>query len=377
MGTPQAWRRVAACLCFVLGACGGPASGSTPVPAASAPAPSAQTSAPTLDALVAAARQEGSLTIAWSDGPLGGAEGIPRLVEGFNQHYGLNLNAQFTPGPSMPEVAARVAQEYQAGRTSSTDAVVSYGNQILALTRVDALAPEDWTSWAPNIQDPRLVAEEGRAVVVQSSTPGITYNSARVTGADVPTRLQDLLKPQYKGRIASTPFAASFDQLAAPELWGAPRTVEYVTQLADQVAGLIRCPETQRIASGEFDVFAIDCNQGNALKAKSRGAPIEFVVASDAPLFYLMYVAIPRRAPHPHAARLWVNYLLSREAQDMAYELTFQDVHLLPGSKTAGLIEKMQAAGTRFTVGDTDFYRWNDERELARIQADLQQILRH
>src|SRR3712207_9168827 len=64
--------------------------------------------------------------------------------------------------------------------------------------------------------------------------------------------MADLLKPQYKGRIASTPYAAGFDWLAAPEAWGEQRVLDYLAQFKEQVAGLIRCNEMERIANGEF-----------------------------------------------------------------------------------------------------------------------------
>ena len=40
---------------------------------------------------------------------------MPRLAERFNRLYGLNVDVRFTPGPSFPEMAAKVAQEVQAG----------------------------------------------------------------------------------------------------------------------------------------------------------------------------------------------------------------------------------------------------------------------
>jgi ABC-type Fe3+ transport system substrate-binding protein len=154
------------------------------------------------------------------------------------------------------------------------------------------------------------------------------------------------------------------------------RTMEYVTRLAEQITGLIRCNELERIASGEFDAFAIDCSQGNALKLKAEGAPIEFVIASDAPLIVPLYLAVPRRSTHPNAAKLWLNYVLSPEAQAMLYETNFQDAAFVSGSRTAPEIEKLQAAGVRFTTVDVAYYQRNDEKEMARALARFQEILR-
>jgi iron(III) transport system substrate-binding protein len=342
---------------------------------APAAAPASATSVdPGLQALVDGARREGALSLIWGDGTMGGTEGIRRLADGFNKQYGLNLDVRFTPGPSMPNMAARVAEEYTAGRPAATDILVGYANHIMAAMQAGAIEQVDWASWAPNVQRPELVAAGGAAVAFQSSWPGIIYNAQHVRPDEVPHTLQDLLKPQYKGRIASTPYAASFDQVAAPEVWGEERTFAYVRQLADQVAGLIRCNETQRLTSGEFDVLALACSQNGAMEEKHKGAPIEFLIPADAPLLVPLYAAVPKHAAHPNAAKLWINYLMSREAQDVVYEINGADNHEVPGSKAAKDLEHFQGAGLKFTRIDIAFYENNDER-LGPVRDELQRIL--
>jgi hypothetical protein len=112
----------------------------------------------------------------------------------------------------------------------------------------------------------------------------------------VPRTMQDLLKPEYKGRIASTPYGAMFDYLATDEVWGEQRTLDYVARLTDQLAGVIRCNEMTRVASGEFDVFALACSQSNAYELRARGAPVDILIASDAPFLIPLYLAVPRNA---------------------------------------------------------------------------------
>jgi ABC-type Fe3+ transport system substrate-binding protein len=326
-----------------------------------------------LAALVEAARREGRLTLVWSETALGGHRAAEQLGVGFNRYYGLDLQIQFTPGPSMPEMATRLTQEYQAGRRASSDILV--GTELHIASAMDALEPVDWLEWAPNIQLPELVAPLGVAVQIASTTPNITYHSGRVTGASIPQSLQDLLKPQYKGRVASTPYAALFDQLASNELWGEQRTLDYVTKLADQVSGLMRVGELERLLSGEFDLFAINSNDYEPRKLKAQGAPIDYVIPADAPLILYRYMGVPRHAEHPNAAKLWINYILSREAQNILYQAAFTDHHRLPGSRTADVIEKLQTTGVKFYDIDVGFVQRNDPKELQRISAELQRIL--
>ena len=345
-------------------------------PAASAPAGTAPSTAhaPALQAVIDAARQEGVIDLVWGEGIVGGREGVNRLVEGLNRRYGLNLEVRFTPGQSFPEMAARIAQEYQAGRRSTTDVYIGSDQHMSGLMANGVLEPVDWSAWSLNVRDPALVGPGGMAVTFETWVPGIAYNPTRVTGAAVPRSLQDLLKPEFKGRVASTPYASNFDRLATPEMWGKQRTLEFVTRFADQLGGLIRCNETSRIVSGEFDVFALDCNQSNALAAKAEGAPIEFTPATDVPSVNLTYMAVPKHAAHPAAAKLWIDHMLSREAQDLMYAMDYMDSHLVPGSQTARDVDKLRAGGAQIQVFDIARLQSGDEAERAEVLAEVQRI---
>jgi len=135
------------------------------------------------------------------------------------------------------------------------------------------------------------------------------------------------------------------------------------------------CNETERRLSGEFDVFAIDCSQKNALAAKAKGAPIGYRIPSDAPMILYVYAAVPRHAAHPNAAKLWVNYLVSREAQDILYEVDFRDSHLVPGSKTAQEIDHLRAEGVTFLISNLESYQSHDQTELVEVRQQAVRIL--
>ncbi|HLG69358.1 MAG TPA: extracellular solute-binding protein [Chloroflexota bacterium] len=333
-------------LALAVSACGGMAAPASSPPASAGGAASAQP-AGDLQAIVDGARKEGALTLTYGEGTLGGNEGAQKIGAALNKQYGLNLNIQQTPGPSMPEMVSKVMQEYQTSRPASTDIVVGYAETILPAVQSGLFQQVDWSAWAPNIKDPQLTASAGGAVAVQTSIAGITVNTAKLKGASVPSTLQDLLKPEYKGHLASTPYAAYFDFLATDSLWGEQKTTDYLTAFTKQVAGLIRCNEINRVASGEFDAFAIACSQSDSLIAKQKGQPIDFVVPSDAPLALFLYVGVPKNAPHPNAAKLWVNQLLSPEAQTILYDVNAADLHVLPGSKTAGELQSLAASGKK------------------------------
>lgn len=353
-----------------------PAPTSRAQPGGGAPPAAAPAQPDPLQALVEAARQEGELTLVWGDAVIGGTQGIPRLAERFNRYYGLNVDVRFTIGLSFPEMAAKIIQEHQASRRASTDVYVGSDNTVAGLLRAAALEPVDWAAWAPNVRNPALVTGRGEAVTFQSWLTGIAYNASRVSADAVPRSMQDLLKPEFKGRIATTPYAANFDRLAAADLWGKERALEYARAYAGQVAGLIRCSEHNRLVNGEFDVFALDCNQTGALAAKARGAPLEFALASDVPLISPVYMGVPKTAAHPAAAKLWINFMLGREAQDLIYQADYMDSHLVEGSRTAQDIQKLEATGVKFTVVGVEWYQAHDEAELNQVREEIQRTLR-
>ncbi len=139
---------------------------------------------------------------------------------------------------------------------------------------------------------------------------GATYNSALAPMK--PTTLEDFLKPQWKGKIASTPYAAGFDILLAEDVWGKEKTVNYVRALSQQITGLIRCGEAERIATGEYLALVMDCTGQDALQWKEKGAPLEQMMPLDAAQQRYYYFAIPKNAQHPNAAKLYTLFMMTR-----------------------------------------------------------------
>ena len=84
---------------------------------------------------------------------------------------------------------------------------------------------------------------------------------------------------------------------------------------------------------------------------------------------------MPKGAAHPNAAKLWVNYILSREAQEALYELTFSDSHLLPGGRTAADIERFGLSGGQFVLEDAEFCQRHGKQELARVAQEAQRLV--
>lgn len=334
---------------ILLAACGGAApAGSAPAaPTSASPAAASGPAANSeLQTIVDGAKKEGQLTLTYGGSTFGGNDGIKELAAGFNKAYGLTTQVQYTTGDSMPAMDVKVTQEFQAKKPASTDVLLSLADTFDTPIAAHAVQAVDWRSWAPNIQkisSPDVLAPDGTGVVVQTFLSGISYNSNKLKGDQLPATMADLLKPQYKGHIASTPYAVAFDWLATDSMWGYQPTLDYITKLRGQITGVLRCGEQQRIASGEFDMLALDCSQTAALLQKAKGAPVDYLVPTDAALEEYVYAAVPATAAHPNTAKLWINYLLSPEAQAILRRVDYADFNVLPDSFSAKLLQQAQA----------------------------------
>jgi iron(III) transport system substrate-binding protein len=354
-------------LAVVLTACG-----STAVRTA----PTAKRANEKLDAIVAAARAEGRLVLSWPAGFLDAPGELADYTERFNKMYGLNLRVQFAAANAPSDTNARAMQSPSAVPVPATDVLLGTESEISQLAKTSTLVPELWSSWAPNVASLRLVAPGGVAVQVQSRVPGITYSSQRLVGADVPRTLADLLRAKYRGRIATTPTAATFDHLASPDIWGSERALEYVRKLSMQVGGLIDCGDERRIVNGDFDIFAFDCGSARVAQLKAEGALVGWSVPADAAFLRYLYMAVPKSAGHPNAARLWINFMVGREAQDVMYRYEYADHYLIPGSRSFAEVDRATKAGVKFYELTVEAAQSEEARGFKSAAPQIQSIIR-
>ncbi len=336
-----------------------------------APAATTLEITPELREVIDAAEAEGKLLLSWQ-GVLGSVDGAPELIEGFEDYWGIDIDVTFTPGSGQGEMATKVEQERDADLDASTDILSLNASAVRQLTERGVVEEVDWAAFAPNVT-PEILEADGAAVIVQSWVMGIAYNTDRVAEDEVPRSLEDLLDPALEGRIYTTPFGGGFDLLASEAGWGEERTLEFLRDFAGQIGGLGF--NVQPLLSGETDILALLVPPGSALQAKDQGAPIDFLVPSDAALLYENLLGIPVNSAHPNAARLFVDYLVSPEGQAVLRQVDYADSPLVPGSLTAQMIDDATEAGAEFVEGDVTFYRDQDPDEYQRIADEIIEIL--
>lgn len=140
------------------------------------------------------------------------------------------------------------------------------------------------------------------------------YNSTRVKRDELPKSYEDLLHPRWRRRMV---LDKNEDRWFANMLYlmGEKKGMEFMQALAKQEVAIRsgRSLITQLLAAGEFDLQIVAYWYRPHL-LKKQGAPVDWIAIEPA-LVALHPISMIDRAPHPNAARLFIDYVLSEEGQ--------------------------------------------------------------
>ena len=318
---------------------------------------------PALATVIQEAKKEGKLKLLWGEGTLGGTKGAAKYEVMINKMFGTDIRISFTPGAAMPQVGSQIAAEFAAGQSSASDVYIGADSYLTPLVKRRIFHEVEWPKFLPGRITNEMVEGERTSLRVYTGIPGIPYNTKRTAKNEVPKTLKDMLKPHWKGKIASTPYVTSLNLLASKEMWGKEAALEYVRQLSKQVTGLIRCNEIDRVASGEFLAFVMDCSGSQTFEAQAHGAPVEHVIAADGAMLRHRMLAIPKNAEHPGAAKLFTTFMLTKEAQKQLWDSDFADMFLFPESQIGQRVRQAQKQGVKFFVPTLEWVAANPEIE--------------
>lgn len=284
----------------------------TPTPkAAPSPAPAPQPSA--WDAVVAAAKKEGTVTVYTTLGDLfGGA-----LKAGLSQ-YGIKVE---TIGGGGGEIELKIATEQRAkasvadlfsgGFTNQLN-VVKAGNSQPVTAALPSLAEKNVWKFDPGKYDQTKAAY----VVSTSLTPSVIANTDLVKQGDI-TSWQDLLDPKWKDQMVLTdPRQGSGPGATALGLWSTLTPEDFWKKLATQRVLLqVRYDSVvSQVVYGDkaIGLFPAYANTISAIKA---GAPLKIVHLKEGTSYYLSGIVFVKNAPHPNAAMVLLNWMFSKEGQ--------------------------------------------------------------
>jgi iron(III) transport system substrate-binding protein len=142
------------------------------------------------------------------------------------------------------------------------------------------------------------------------------YNTDMVSDQDAPRSWEDLLDPKWKGKIM-------WDVSSQPEVltlllrWGEEKTENYFKQFVKNEPQIRRGRTViaQLVAAGELPL-AITIYAYNAEELRKQGAGLNWL-AQDLTTGLIYPISLAQNAPHPYAAALFYDYLLSKRGQEL------------------------------------------------------------
>jgi iron(III) transport system substrate-binding protein len=155
------------------------------------------------------------------------------------------------------------------------------------------------------------------------NTSGIAYNPKVVPPAEAPKEWEDLLNPKWKG-VMSVKTSNSGLQHFTWYMLNKVLGPEYWNKLAQQqpLAFDSQVQQYDRLVNGQDKVM--ECAQlSGFLDYRKKGAPLEFVVPSKGGVAGPEVWGIVESAPHPQAARLFLDWFLSPAGQKPFIEALF------------------------------------------------------
>ena len=182
---------------------------------------------------------------------------------------------------------------------------------------------------------PVEVQYPGRWVALRAFVTVIAYNPEKIAA---PSSWMDLLNSDYKGRVVLADPRTAGDALAlyyvlrelhGPEYWQRMGEQEVVFQ-----EGVVRMAE--QVSTGEM---WIGTNVGYRTVdfRDVKGAPIDMVFPEEGTLVVASPLAIAADAPHPVAAKLFFDWLLSEDGQKVVTEQLKQMSVRMGAAPTPGL----------------------------------------
>lgn len=243
------------------------------------------------------------------------------------QKFGLEAELVSAPGPKN---ASRIAAEKKAG-VSYFDAIICGTGTSAGLTHDGMLEamepfwilpeikdPKQWWGghiWEDNISTHRFLY----SFLADVSTHSVWYNSTLAKPQELRS-IDDYSNPKWKGKIGfSDPRVPSSGQSIWSFMWEI-KGEEFLKKLVEQDLFITRDLRqlTDALAKGKLALaFGIGRSQAEpfvkaGLPIKPAPAPKEGLPASNS----FGVIGIIKDPPHPNAAKVFINWFLSREGQD-------------------------------------------------------------
>jgi iron(III) transport system substrate-binding protein len=268
----------------------------------------AQTNDSALDSIKQDAVAEGRITFYSTENPAVN----DRLAEEFESEYGITVDVlRLATG----DLLNRYASEAQAG-------AVAADVLLIANPRIYSMNEEWWTplddSVLPELAGYPETSKGGNYVRLYGHPLGITYNTSTISEENAPTEFAHVIRPEFRGKIVLTDPRSSSSWLGLADFWLRTEGEEFLSGLAAQNPSLSDSAATgaQQVAAGAFDI-SVGSTPAHPAPLIEKGAPLKYVTPS-ATVIASQTIGLSKDAPHPNAARLFANFMLSKKAAEIS-----------------------------------------------------------
>jgi iron(III) transport system substrate-binding protein len=263
--------------------------------------------------LVATAQKEGSFALYTSFAE----KDLPTLTVAFEKKYAVKVKV-WRAGSE--KVLQRTLAEAAAKRYE-VDAIHSSALEMETLHREKILQP------VVSPHSTELIAgalrPHGDWVATYLSVWVQAYNTRLVKKEDLPGTFQDLLDPRWKGRLGIEANVPEWYSTVVLHM-GEEKGIQFFRDLVGRNGISVRTGHSllnNMVVAGEVPL-ALTVYNFMAEAAKRKGAAIDWFLLEPA-VARTSGIGIARRAPHPNAALLFYDFMLSNEAQELLVAMEY------------------------------------------------------
>lgn len=258
------------------------------------------------NAVVDAAKKEGKVVVY---NMALGAPYFTAVIKSFESKYGIAVESLDLRAS---ELAERIRTEQSAGRFLGDAEMITSTMIEEQLRNGDFVQKLPPIPNAGHLRPPFKTTDYSVPAYVQPM--GILINTKLVKDGDVPKSWNDLNSAQWKGKILSDDMRPLGSGNSMFSVLQTNMGKDFNEKLAEQKPVFSRDMrnDARRVARGEYPIYV---PQVFAFASDLKGLPVKVVIPEEGAPYAQMEFAVLKNAPHPNAARLFIQHFLDKDSQ--------------------------------------------------------------